>query len=203
MKRKTLITITAAAAVLTLAGCGGGGGGGNPSAHYKPYPYAPIISEELKAEYLDAVNEARSEGRYCGDKWWPAVPPLKWDDRLYRAAYEHANDMATTNYYEHDGSGTESDWTANVLGLGRGSHFGERIDNNRIDTKEPGSWRGENASWGRPSLEIAIQKWLDSPHHCENIMEKHYKTLGMAGVYREDSEYGYYWDQEFGSSTPK
>jgi len=200
MKRKTLITITAAAAVMTLAGCSGGGGG-NPSAHYKPYPYAPAISEELKTEYLDAVNEARSEGRYCGDKWFNAVPPLKWDDRLYRAAYEHANDLSLHTYTAHDGSGTESDWTANVLRLGRGSHFWERIDNNGIDTNKV--WSGENVAAGQTSTEWAIQWWLDSPHHCENIMEKHYKTLGMAGVYREDSEYGYYWDQEFGSATPK
>ena len=198
---RTVLFAVAAAAILT--GCGGGDvpngqGAQNVSAEYKPYPYAPAISEELKTEYLDAVNEARSEGRYCGDKWFDAAPPLKWDDRLYHAAYEHANDMAETGHYEHEGSGTESDWTANVLGLGRGSTPNER---GKVNGMKWGA--GENIDCQQETYQGAVEDWLWSPGHCANIMNGDIKTFAAAGKKAKSDNYGIFWVQTFSYEDPQ
>ena len=99
---------------------------------------APPIDEATKQAYLDAVNAARSVGRNCGDTYMPPAPPLQWSDALYRAAYEHSQDMAATGVLTHDGSGTETDWTAIVWDLGRGSGYAERIDNNGWNASHEG-----------------------------------------------------------------
>ncbi len=68
----------------------------------------------------------------------PPAPPLQWSDALYRVAYEHSQDMAATGIMTHNGSGTETDWTAIVWDLGRGSGYAERIDNNGWNASHEG-----------------------------------------------------------------
>ena len=165
MKVKNLLAITLVAGM--FVGCGGGSTGGG--VEYVAYD-APAISSSQKKEFLDAVNEARATGRTCGKYgYMPAVPALKWDDRLYNAAYEHSEDMAMSNHYTaHEGTGTENDWTAQVLNLGRGSHPQERIINNGFNY----SWWGENAAAGYATTKDVMEAWLSSEGHCRNIMEK-------------------------------
>lgn len=189
--KTTMKTIgLAAVTVLTLVGCGGGGGSDTPTqASNQPYP-APAISESLKNEYLNAVNAARSVGRICdaNDGYYsPPAPPLTWDNALYTASYEHSQDMQATGYFEHDGSGTESDWTAQVLSLGRGSNPAERVDNNNNGISY--SKYFENIASGANSTSSVMTGWLASPSHCGAIMDGTIKYLGMARV-------GGYWTME-------
>jgi uncharacterized protein YkwD len=189
--KKTLI---ATAAALTLMGCGGTGTGGDP-VEYVPFE-APAISAAQKAEFLDAVNEARAHGRECGKYgYMPAVPPLRWDDRLYAMAYEHSEDMARTDHTEHDGSGKESDWTAQVLDLGRGSTTVERGQNNKLGSV----WSAENIGWGYTSTEAMMSGWLNSEGHCHSIMDAGSRMLGMALVENQNGYYEMYWTQTFGA----
>ncbi len=190
--KKLLGAVGLISASVLFVGCGGGSGGG--SVEYVAYD-APAISASQKKEFLDAVNEARAVGRECGKYgYMPAVPPLKWDDRLYNAAYEHSEDMATTSHYAHTGSGKESDWTAQVLDLGRGSTLTERFDNNgltRIGT-------GENVAAMYYTTKNVMEAWLKSDGHCKNIMDKKSTIFGMAFVENENSQYKIYWTQDFG-----
>lgn len=187
MKKVTNLTLVAAVAVLALVGCGGGGGGDNYTAH--PYD-APPISEADKAAYLNAVNQARSVGRTCGQYGFlPAVPPLTWNDAFYKAAYEHSEDMSISGVFEHIGSGTNSDWTANVQELGRASTPDDRDRNNGYTNINGG---GENIVMGAGSLEIAFNTWLKSAGHCSLIMEDLKKgDFALARV-------GSYWTMEIG-----
>ncbi len=206
MKTQTKLTLTlAAAAALMLTGCGGGGGssdsanngnnGGDYTAQYVPFD-APPIDEATKARYLNAINAARAVGRTCGEYgYFPPAAPVQWSDGLYRAAAEHNADMASANIYEHDGSGTASDWTAQVLHLGRGSNPGERVENN---TKDALTGNGENiaASYAGSdiSLERAINEWLNSPGHCANLMDTSNRTIGLAKGYAQSGgTYGAFW----------
>jgi uncharacterized protein YkwD len=87
----------------------------------------PSISESTKQAYLDAVNDARSQTQDCGTEGiFDPVPPVTWDDTLYKAAYEHSQDLARSDTFSHTGSGTVHDWTAEDLGLGGGSDKDER-----------------------------------------------------------------------------
>ena len=151
----------------------------------------PKISDANKEAYIEAVNSARADEQNCGGTVYKATSPLKWNNSLYKAAYEHAQDMNKNSMLEHDGSGKSSDWTAKDLGLNRGSEFDERIIHNGYKHLTKVS---ENIARGS-SLNTAqkvVDAWLKSPSHCENIMDPKVKDFGMAKV-------GDYWSQDFAS----
>lgn len=56
-------------------------------------------------------------------EYFKPAQPVTWSDELYRAAEEHSCDMSivgeTSEDIAHIGSGGESDWTTQVLGLDR------------------------------------------------------------------------------------
>ena len=203
MKMKQSYMVMVAVAFIGLNGCGGGGGGssqGNGAGNTQSVPFsAPELSDAEKASYLDAINVARGNVQHCGDYGdYEATTPLSWNDALYRAAYEHSSDLANTNTFSHTGSGTEHDWTAEVLSLGRGSTYQERIENNGYT-----QWRAivENITAGTntDTAQKAVNAWLQSPGHCANLMNPHYTEIGMAHVYKGDSTLSHYWTQVFGS----
>ena len=187
MKTTKTITLTTTllATIALLSGCGSSGGDTapvqptEPTVEYVPFD-APTISANDKQAYLKAVNDARATGRNCGATYYPAVPPLEWSNALYGASYEHSDDMASTNILTHDGSGTDSDWTAQVLDLDRGSNMQERGANNGYD----GGYIGENAAMlgADNSLGYVMRGWLASEGHCLNIMRAEHTHFGMARV---------------------
>jgi len=196
---KTLITSAVVAGALVLNGCGGGGEKEDKPNEFvnifqNPVPFgAPPISEAQKAEFLNAVNAVRAQGYDCGGNYgnMPPVPPLQWSDALYRAAYEHTVDMASSGNYSHTGSGTDSDWTAQAQNLGRGSYTYERMDNNVVGD-EAFFITGENIDAGVGNYGSAMNAWLHSPGHCYNIMNPNYQFFGASpGI-------SGYWTQDFG-----
>ena len=148
------------------------------------------------ATYLGAINQARSVPQNCHSKGrFPAAPPLTWHEKLYQAAYEHSYDLATSNTFSHDGSGSISDLTG--ITLDKQSTFVERIEHYNY------AWSGlgENIAAGTftNTAEIAVQQWLDSDGHCANMMKTSFTEVGMAMVYNESSTYTHYWTQNFGT----
>jgi len=159
----------------------------------------PPLNDALKQAYLDVINEARAEGRECGEYgYFEATDPVTWNNELYAAAYEHSRDMALSNTFSHTGSGTKSDITAEALHPGSGSSVSERIEYNGYT-----NWRryGENIAAGTSMDEAveAMEGWLESPGHCKNIMKPEFKEVGMALYYNEESHYRHYWSQDFGT----
>ena len=160
---------------------------------------APAIETSVKQVYLTAINNARAVHQNCGSRGIKkAVAPLKWNDALYKAAYEHSENLVKSDTFSHTGSGTPSDWTATVKELGKGSTFIERIENNGyLDYKTI----GENITSGtnRNTAQIAIDAWLKSDGHCANLMNPNYTEVGMAHVEKAGTEYIHYWTQNFGA----
>jgi len=181
--KKTTLTATLATAIL-LTACGGGGSDNKMEAH--PFEGTPPISEALKNEYLSAINNARAVGRYCGERWFDPAPPVAWNNALYSASYEHSQDMANTGYFEHEGSNTVYDWTAQVQNLGRGSTAEERAMNNGANAGMENIARlgGDFSNTNR-----AVTGWLNSTGHCVAIMSVK-KYIGMSHV-------GAYWTLDF------
>jgi len=202
--RKMSIALT----VALFIGCGGGGGGGGTpptsqsSSITTPDPaHAPSLDQATIDRYLKAINDERTKagGQDCGvHGHFDPAPPLTWSDELYYAAYEHSYDMAKSDWWGHDGSGTDNDWTAKVQNLGRGSTVRERIENNNYT-----NWRtiGENIAGGTvmDTPEEAVDGWMNSPDHCKNIMNPNFKEVGMAVVQEPTSSLNYYWTQDFGA----
>lgn len=140
--------------------------------------------DDIKAEMLIAVNNARSTGRYCGSIYHAAAAQVGWNDRVAAAAYGHSADMAGHSFLSHTGSD--------------GSTLSERI------TREGYVWRAlaENVAAGYPSVGAVVQGWLGSEGHCRNIMNPQYKEIGAAYA---DGTYGgapaRYWTLDL--ATPR
>ncbi|HHD78472.1 MAG TPA: CAP domain-containing protein [Epsilonproteobacteria bacterium] len=181
--------------VLLLVGCG--------STHYVykqshiiSHPFqAPRLQTSTKYAYLDAVNTMRSHGRRCGSLgYFSSAPALQWNDALYHAAYEHSADMLESNAFQHGGSSTRSDWTAQVQHLGRASNFKERIENNGYK-----KWKrlAQNIASGMHTVKDTMQQWQLSEHHCANIMNPVFTDFGMAHTKKKGERFSDYWTQNF------
>jgi len=152
------------------------------------------ISVQRMQEYINAVNNIRSQPQDCGVfGMMPAVLALTWNESLYGAAYEHSQDMANMNYFDHTGSGTLSDWTASGYNLNRGSMVQDRVSFNGF-----GGLAGENIAAGQKSLESAMAELVLSDGHCQNLMRADYRTFAMSMVSNINSQYKTYWTQVFG-----
>ena len=179
---------------LLLNGCDGTSGTNVAIAGVqKESPQINSTQEEL----LNAINKARAEKRDC----YPNDPnrgevgpvhPLYWNTQLYASALEHSTDLAYSDTFSHYGSGTQYD----ITGDGEPSRFYERIVANGYSNYYS---VGENIAGGQESIEEVMTAWLQSPGHCANIMSDKYTEVGVAIITKEDSTYGIYWTQNFGS----
>ena len=91
--------------------------------------------------------------------------------------------MAVNRYMDHTGRD--------------GSSPADRI------TRTGYKWRmvGENLASGIMTPEEAVAGWLQSPHHCENLMTPRFTEMGVAFAVNAATDAGVYWTQTFG--TPR
>ena len=137
-------------------------------------------SRLVKANTLRLINQARSVGRYCGEKYYVATTPVRWSQQLTLAAKRHSNDMAEHNFFSHKGS-----------------------DGNRVSvraTRAGYHWRNiaENIHAGSDTTTKAVTDLIGSPGHCENIMDPNYQEMGAACSRRSATTYVTYYTQTFG-----
>ena len=220
---------------LMVAGCGaenGGGGGGDTNGttntdsnnsgvdinltqaiadgNVTGYDASKNGTPQVQQNYLVILNYLRSLSITCNDDaaiTGPSSPEMVWNDHLADAAEEHSEDMRKSVWYNHDGSGTVNDKTAQDLGLGRGSYFDERIEHNGF----AGSLKAENiatsgANYVLPSdywLKV-MEGWMASTHgHCSNIMNPALTQFGMyesRAAQDGSGTYKIYWTQDFGGN---
>jgi uncharacterized protein YkwD len=191
MTHLTKLALISSITSIFFVGCGETG----PTATTATEENMTKVTTTSQVKILEAINKARAEVRDCNDGRGVVGPsaPLSWNDALYASAYEHSNDLAVSDTFDHAGSGTASDVTGS--NNGNASQFNERIKaNGYVDY----SIIGENIAGGQESIESAVTAWLASPAHCTNIMESEFTEMGVAVVVNEDSTYGIYWTQNFG-----
>ncbi|HHS93356.1 MAG TPA: CAP domain-containing protein, partial [Campylobacterales bacterium] len=109
--------------IVLLNGCGGGNTAPSTIKTHTESIFIELTDKEKETlnklhtnqqELLDAINKERSQSHVCGDRGtFPAVNPLTWNTNLYASALEHSTDLAYSNTFSHDGSGTEYDITGN------------------------------------------------------------------------------------------
>lgn len=158
------------ALTLALLGCGGG--------TQAEKPICPSVIDSATA--LAMINQIRAEPRMCGAKSMSAAPQLQWDHVLHAAATAHSKDMAQRNFFGH----------ANPDGL---------TTSQRTTIAGYGPYTGENIGAGYASLETVQKGLLESAEHCENIMRREFKHYAVACASNDNSDYGTYWTQNFGS----
>ena len=102
---------------------------------------------------------------------------MRLSETLAGVAFGHAADMAQHNYFEHqDRSGRSPAERVRAVG------YQEKLV-------------GENIAYGPKSAEEVVQGWLDSPGHCENIMDPRFAEMGIAYAAGRASRRGLYWVQ--------
>ena len=166
---------------LLLAACGGGGGGGGGDGEAAPpvaqasVPVEPCPVGDLSNTTVPAVNALRSVAQVCGAGNFAAVGAVTWDARLAEAARAHSTDMAVNNFFDHTGS------NASTLG-GRVTAAGY-------------TWTvvAENLAAGPGDLSAALNGWMNSPGHCQNLMLATVTQVGLACVRRQGGGQTRYW----------
>lgn len=174
--------------VLFLASCGGGTTPA-PTPSPKTEVQQPVVvkdagSQEKSLEeqsVLDQINAVRAAPRMCGDKLMPAAAPVTWNGYLATAARGHAQDMADNGYFGHE------------------SQDGRRAQH-RIEAAGYTGWLyvGENIAAGYGPNDV-LKGWLQSPSHCETLMDPVLTEVGVGHVFKPGSRFGLYWVSDFGS----
>jgi len=147
-----------------------------------PPPPAPALAPRtpppiLASQVLRLVNDVRTRGTRCGQKMFAPAPPLALSATLTSVAFGHAADMAEHDYFEHqDLSGQSPADRVRAVGYRE-----KRV--------------GENIAYGPKSVEEVVKGWLDSPGHCENIMDPRFAEMGIASAAGRTGRHGLYWVQ--------
>jgi uncharacterized protein YkwD len=141
---------------------------------------APAVSRRV----LELVNEARAQARRCGPESFNATTPLTLSQPLGNAAIAHSLDMATRDYFDHTGPD--------------GSTPGSRV------TRAGYAWQvvGENLAAGVPTPEEAVAGWLQSPAHCQNLMDPRFTDMGVGYTVNPKDPSVIFWTQVFAQSRP-
>jgi uncharacterized protein YkwD len=145
----------------------------------RPPPPRAVPTEVLAAQALELVNDVRAHGTHCGQRQFAPAPPLALSSTLANVAFGHAVDMAEHDYFEHRDLNGQSP-ADRVRAVG----YREKLV-------------GENIAYGPKSVEEVVQGWLDSPGHCENIMDPRFAEMGIAFVAGRSGRHGLYWVQVF------
>lgn len=112
------------------------------------------------------------------------LDPLAAGPALSAAADTHSQDMATNDFLGHTGS---DDSTVEQRLTAHGyTDFGAS---------------GENVFAGDESAAGAFDAWLNSPGHNENMLSPDFAAIGIARVFNDASQFGWYWTTTFGSDV--
>jgi uncharacterized protein YkwD len=141
----------------------------DPQDHAKPSSETGFSPDEQLI--FDLTNAARAEHH---------LPPLKPNAILTQVARAHSANMAKQRKMEHVLDGKKP--SERVSAAGYDYHY-----------------MGENIAFasGGPGARETFNGWMNSPHHRENILNEHYREIGI-GITRNAQGETYY-TQEFGS----
>ena len=139
------------------------------------------LSPILATRALQLVNNVRARGTHCGQELFGPAPPVALSGTLEGVAFGHASDMADNNYFEHEDL--------------QGKSPSDRVRATGYQEKLV----GENIAYGPKSVDEVVQGWLDSPGHCENIMDPRFAEMGVGYAMSRDSKHALYWVQVLAS----
>ena len=147
-----------------------------------PAPVSALADpDRIGRRVLKLINAARARPRRCGTEDFAAARPLTWSFVLAGAARVHARDMEQHGFFDHTGSDGSDPWT--------------RVARTGYQPRSA----GENLALNQESPEEVVAGWLASPHHCANIMDAHFRELGLAYVVSRQREQSIYWDLTLGA----
>jgi uncharacterized protein YkwD len=135
------------------------------------------LSPILATRAVQLVNNVRARGTRCGGEVFGPAPPVTLSGTLSGVALGHASDMAEHNYFEHEDLQGKS-----PSDRVRASGYQEKLV-------------GENIAYGPKTVDEVVQGWLNSPGHCENIMDPRFAEMGVGYAVSRDAKHAMYWVQ--------
>jgi len=150
----------------------------NKDTGYTTIPIAPEMVDQaamsqLQSDMLTAVNLVRAKGCNCNGTVMPVVDQLYWHPLLEEAALLHTQEMHDNHEFSHN-SMDGRDLTDRLDEAGYNWAFG-----------------GENMVNGMPSVNEAINAFLNSETHCKTMMSANFEEMGTGKV-------GEMWTVNFG-----
>ena len=128
---------------------------------------------------LETVNHEREQ---------VGIPPLTSNALLDVSAQAYAEDMLKRDFFGHESPEGES-LKERVHRAGYGNLTLQNCNCHRATT-----FFGENLAKGQPTVAWAMDDWMHSPDHRENILNPAFKELGVGIA-------GTLWVQHFGTIT--
>jgi uncharacterized protein YkwD len=143
-------------------------------------PIMPVINVDYEQAIVEQTNEIRMEY---------GLPPLKRVTGLDNAVRYHVADMSNDNYFDHNTFDRQDGELVEVCDTW-----------NRIESFYT-NWvaLAENIAAGQRTPEMAMDGWMNSPDHRDNILSDVYWEIGV-GFYEGYGEYRFYWGQNFGKT---
>jgi uncharacterized protein YkwD len=143
------------------------------SAAAAPASAAPA-APDLATQVIDLVNKERAAA---------GCPALVPNAALMQIAQAHSQDMASNDFFEHDGSDGRTPFQRM---LDAGYRFRRAA---------------ENVAAGVDSPADAVKLWMNSPGHRANILDCGLRETGVGFVSDpgDKLKYGSYWTQDFGT----
>jgi uncharacterized protein YkwD len=129
-------------------------------------------SEELA--FLDIINAYRADH---------GLQTLTISTNLNREAAWMVNDMTASGYFGHYDSLGRHPWVRSV-DCGYPIPAGENLA----------------AGWKQGGAQAAFDLFKSSPTHNSNMLYPDYRQIGIARVYVANSQYGWYWATDFGTT---
>jgi len=132
-------------------------------------------SSSVAERMLELVNQQRTAA---------GLAPVSLNAQLMSSAQEHSQDMADHDFLDHTGSDGSSPFDR----IGRAGYSS--------------GFAGENIAAGEPAPENAMADWMNetppNDGHRQNILNPNYREIGIGYAFREGTQYGHYWTQDFG-----
>ena len=126
---------------------------------------------------LDEINRLRAQGAQCGSERKAPAPPVSWSPLLQQAAERHVRDMAPRRGGSIGHAGSD------------GSDVGARVQG----TGYRWSSVGENVAAGNATASATLVQWMASPGHCNNIMDRDFAEVAVAGLHLPGTHFNHYW----------
>lgn len=125
--------------------------------------------DEIEQHILTLTNEERRK---------QGLTVLQHDPMLQKAARAHSTDMLERDFFDHVSPSGRTPFDRIAI-----------IHRQLIGITGENLWQGQghDVSDAQKLAELAVESWMNSPGHRENILNKEYTHLGVGGTVKGDT----------------
>jgi uncharacterized protein YkwD len=160
---KSIVTLACAAALAVAAAPIASSSAAAPTR-----THASLVA--FQTGLLDQLNDVRADY---------GLQPLHANAALAAAAAQHSAEMGLDGYFDHDSANGTAFWARIAHWYARGGFAQWAV--------------GENLLWSSPDVAASavVSIWMHSPPHRANILDAHWREVGIGAVHLDDASGAY------------